>query len=445
MSDYDIETARRLLELNIIQSLLSKMAEGSLDSRQMEDWWKRLQEDQRYLNHGRFPRLRDTLNLYSVNSHPSSTCMKLTNKVQTTRDLLSFRDLENWRTYLLALSTVYFLARSYLFYRQHRVLQKSTRPKVLQNVLTDTEFSARITHQLSETKFSFCYILWKLIMVFLLTTFDVLPKIWRNLDIFISKYADRSYVTSYEIQFEHPVILPLFYLACALLWELLMAPVTYYNKCIQGTGPPKHSKQTIQEWISELGKNQFGYFWKIYLLIWFGEGNIHLNVHRRFHQIFNELQGNMVLSIAYTLIVRPLVPARFFNFAPLKAGKTKTAIENLAKELKFPLGNIYRSPSKHDSETDILISGWSWKRNVAIPEKVLEKCNTEDIVALVAAKIGNRKHNVLHELTVKYLVSETRLNKIMGTNKTSSGLWTLFNSNLDLPFQLEGDHKIVWI
>lgn len=126
---------------------------------------------------------------------------------------------------------------------------------------------------------------------------------------------------------------------------------------------------------------------------------------RKCNEIWNSLLGFGALYAVWVLVVHPLVPPENLGLTCLREGKTRTALEGRAKELDFPLGNLYTSLSKGASEDDILIYGWPHKRNIVIPESVLEKCNTEDVVALVAAEMGSWKHNPFQQVGTQFLVS----------------------------------------
>ena len=110
------------------------------------------------------------------------------------------------------------------------------------------------------------------------------------------------------------------------------------------------------------------------------------------------------IYILYTLILQNCIPPKYFGFVPLREGRTRTAIENSARDLHFPLESegLYTCESR-----DTIITGWPWgkKRRIAIPEEVFEKCDSEEVVALVAAELGSWKQNSSVQVTSALLVS----------------------------------------
>lgn len=208
---------------------------------------------------------------------------------------------------------------------------------------------------------------------------------------------------TYQNTFEHDILLPSFYLACASLWCILWAPVSYYGSCILTDGPPKFERSTRQQWLKELLRRQWGLAWKVFIIIWLEEGDVLVYVNASYHRVFETVRDAALIYCVWLAIVLPLVPARFFNLSPMREGKSKRALKKLAEDLKFPLGNIYTFKGGEDN--NIKISGAFWRRNIAIPVDILDKCNMEDVVALVALEMGSWKHNPLEQILIFVWVS----------------------------------------
>ena len=135
------------------------------------------------------------------------------------------------------------------------------------------------------------------------------------------------------------------------------------------------------------------------------EGDLmRLGVEAVYRDVFNTLCRMWLLWIAYITFLQPFLTARLSGFDPLKAGKIRSEIESLAKDLKFPLGSIYIC-RRSQAQTDALVFGPSWSRNITILDSMLERCNSEDIVALVACEIGSWKHNPVQQAITTTIVS----------------------------------------
>ena len=237
--------------------------------------------------------------------------------------------------------------------------------------------------------------------------------IWYGLDIFINNYADRSHVAAYHQNTGHIIHLPLYYLACALLWNILMSPIFYYKSCVMGSGPPDHKKDTLSERLESIAQFQWKLFLKVWLFIYLEYGDIMSNTDWKYHQTFNHLQEYAFVYAIWVIMILPFMPARYSVCTPLKTGRTKDALEKLGVKLSFPLNTVFTYP-----EGQIYLTEWPWKRIVVIPEVMLEKCDTEEVVALVAGELGNWKQNSFLKLAMTFLVCvELSIERHMNTNR----------------------------
>ena len=116
---------------------------------------------------------------------------------------------------------------------------------------------------------------------------------------------------------------------------------------------------------------------------------------------FNTFQENgwwiaWALITAFMIAVQPLfvhVIAPMFNkFSPLEDGELKTAIEEFANKVSFPIGRIdIMDGSKRSSHSNAYFSGFGKSRRIALFDTLLEKHSTEEIVSVVAHEIGHYK------------------------------------------------------
>ena len=116
---------------------------------------------------------------------------------------------------------------------------------------------------------------------------------------------------------------------------------------------------------------------------------------------FNTFQDNgwwiaWALMTAFMIAVQPLfvhIIAPMFNkFTPLEKGELKTAIEEFANKVKFPIGRIdVMDGSKRSSHSNAYFSGFGKSRRIALFDTLLDKHSTEEIVSVVAHEIGHYK------------------------------------------------------
>ena len=147
---------------------------------------------------------------------------------------------------------------------------------------------------------------------------------------------------------------------------------------------------------------------------------------------FNTFQDNgwwiaWALITAFMIAVQPLfvhVIAPMFNkFTPLEEGDLKTAIEEFANKVSFPIGRIdVMDGSKRSAHSNAYFSGFGKSRRIALFDTLLDKHSTEEIVSVVAHEIGHYKK--------KHIITGT----ILGVIETGIMLFifNLFMNDSDL-------------
>ncbi len=126
---------------------------------------------------------------------------------------------------------------------------------------------------------------------------------------------------------------------------------------------------------------------------------------------FFNIYGNNGWWIAWLLIscfmigVQPLfvhVIAPMFNkFDPLEKGELRSAIEELAEKVKFPISRIdVMDGSKRSSHSNAYFSGFGKSRRIALFDTLLNKHSTKEIVSVVAHEVGHykKKHIIIGTL-----------------------------------------------
>jgi STE24 endopeptidase len=102
------------------------------------------------------------------------------------------------------------------------------------------------------------------------------------------------------------------------------------------------------------------------------------------------------LITAFMIAIQPLfvhVIAPMFNkFTPLEEGELRTAIEEFAGKVNFPIGRIdVMDGSRRSAHSNAYFSGFGKSRRIALFDTLLDKHTTEEIVSVVAHEVGHYK------------------------------------------------------
>ena len=83
----------------------------------------------------------------------------------------------------------------------------------------------------------------------------------------------------------------------------------------------------------------------------------------------------------------------FTKLSPIEDGEIKDSIMKFAKETKFNIKEIYKTDdSKRSSKQNAFTFG-IFTHKVALADTLIEKCTTDDIVAVLGHEIGHSKHH----------------------------------------------------
>jgi STE24 endopeptidase len=88
----------------------------------------------------------------------------------------------------------------------------------------------------------------------------------------------------------------------------------------------------------------------------------------------------------YPITILPL----FNKLSPLEPGDLKTGVEDLAKRLKFPLSELHViDGSKRSAHSNAYFFGMPWKKHIVIYDTLIEKSETQEVVAVLAHELGH--------------------------------------------------------
>ena len=152
---------------------------------------------------------------------------------------------------------------------------------------------------------------------------------------------------------------------------------------------------------------------------------------------FNTFQDNgwwiaWTLMTGFMIAVQPLfvhVIAPMFNkFTPLEEGDLKTAIEEFANKVNFPIGRIdVMDGSKRSAHSNAYFSGFGKSRRIALFDTLLDKHSTEEIVSVVAHEIGHYKKKHVITGTVLGVIETGIMLFIFNLFMNDSDLFAVFS------------------
>ena len=178
----------------------------------------------------------------------------------------------------------------------------------------------------------------------------------------------------------------IFFFTFSLVSQVLTLPTTYYGTFVleEKFG---FNKQTVKLWITDMLKGQalmvglgaplLSAFLKI----------IQVTGTRFFYYLW--LFGIFVQLFAITIYPIFILPL-FNKLSPLEPGDLKTGVEDLAKRLNFPLQELYViDGSKRSAHSNAYFYGLPWKKHIVIYDTLIEKSETEEVVAVLSHELGH--------------------------------------------------------
>ena len=178
-------------------------------------------------------------------------------------------------------------------------------------------------------------------MVLCILSYNILPKVWIETCWMLRESLDeRLHAWVMFLIPEKTAHCMLFFAVSSLIWAVITLPNSYYVSCVQ-EAESKSEKMSIWKWILYIFKKQaviilwsfLGIYWLAFMLKNHGVESI-------YQRLF---VGNSIISLIsgfFLLFIQPFVSQALFASSHLEPGKTKTAIEDLAACLDFPLGGI---------------------------------------------------------------------------------------------------------
>ncbi len=129
----------------------------------------------------------------------------------------------------------------------------------------------------------------------------------------------------------------------------------------------------------------------------------------------------LIVNMFYTTLILPL----FNKLTPLAEGDLKTAITTYAKQVDFPLENIFvMDGSKRSAKANAFFSGIGKKKKIVLYDTLINNHTTDELVAVLAHEVGHfkKKHIIL-----TYLISILQVFFVLFVLSTM-----VFNENLSV-------------
>ncbi len=209
--------------------------------------------------------------------------------------------------------------------------------------------------------------------------YDALPKLWALTGVWMGRYVPASYAG----EIIHTLI---FLFTFNIISTTLNLPISYYSTFVleEKFG---FNKQTVRLWVVDMIKGQM-------LAVVLGapllSGFLAI-VQKTGNSFFYYLWLFSVAVQLFAITIYPIAILPLFNkLSPLQEGPLKAGVEALAARLKFPLKELYViDGSKRSAHSNAYFYGLPWKKHIVIYDTLIEKSETEEVVAVLSHELGH--------------------------------------------------------
>ncbi|EGX50261.1 hypothetical protein TWF173_003832 [Orbilia oligospora] len=335
------------------------------------------------------------------------------------------RPLFPWKKLILGFSVAQYLFETYLSARQYKVLRKDKIPNQLDGAVEKEVFDKSQAYGRAKADFGYIKGLYGQLQNVGFIVYDVLPKLWGFTGSLMLTYVPARF----NGEITHSII---FFFIFNLIVTALNAPIDYYSHFVleEKFG---FNKQTVGLWLTDMIKGQA-------LSIVFGAPILagFLKIVQSFGTNFFFYLWAFAVCVQVTMItIYPLWILPLFNkLTPLEPGKLKTEVEALADKLKFPLKKLYViDGSKRSAHSNAYFYGLPWAKHIVIYDTLIEKSETEEVVAVLAHELG---HWSLGHTTKLFYIAQFHMFYIFA-------LFSVFINNRSLyrSFGFHSSHPII--
>jgi STE24 endopeptidase len=289
------------------------------------------------------------------------------------------RPLFPWKKLLIGFSVGQFLFEGLLSLRQYQVLKHTKPPKVLAEEISQATFDKSQAYGRAKQQFEWANGLWGQVQNVAFIYFDVLPKLWEWSGSLLLRFAPAKFTG----EISHSIV---FLLSFIVIQQILSLPGSIYHTFVleEKFG---FNKQTPKLFVTDLIKsNMLAFILAPPILAAF------LSIIKRTgNQFFFYLWLFGACLQVFMITVYPIAILPLFNkLSPLEEGSLKSGVETLAKSLNFPLHELYViDGSKRSAHSNAYFFGLPWKKHIVIYDTLIEKSETQEVVAVLAHELGH--------------------------------------------------------
>ncbi|KAB8304553.1 hypothetical protein EYC80_003936 [Monilinia laxa] len=289
------------------------------------------------------------------------------------------RPLFPWKKLIVGFSLAQYLFEGFLSLRQFQVLKQTRPPKVLSNEVSQEVFDKSQAYGRAKAQFGFVAGLYGQIQNTAFIYFDVLPKLWD----FTGSWLLRLAPARFTGEISHSIV---FVLTFIVIQQILSLPTSIYQTFVleEKFG---FNKQTPKIFVTDMLKGQMLAFTLTPPILAGFLTIIQKTGHQFFYYLWLFGAGLQVFMITiYPITILPL----FNKLSPLEPGELKDGVEALAKRLNFPLHELHViDGSKRSAHSNAYFFGLPWKKHIVIYDTLIEKSDTQEIVAVLAHELGH--------------------------------------------------------
>jgi len=289
------------------------------------------------------------------------------------------RPLFPWKKLIIGFSIGQYVFEGFLSLRQYQVLRQTRPPKVLENEVSQEVFDKSQAYGRAKAKYSLFSGLYGQIQNTAFIYYDVLPKLWALTGSWLLRFAPERF--SGEIS--HSIV---FVLTFIVIQQILSLPTSVYHTFVleEKFG---FNKQTPKLFVMDMLKSQMLAFILTPPILAGFLAIVQKTGNKFFYYLWLFGAGLQVFMITvYPITILPL----FNKLSPLEPGDLKTGVEGLAKRLKFPLSELHViDGSKRSAHSNAYFFGMPWKKHIVIYDTLIEKSETQEVVAVLAHELGH--------------------------------------------------------
>ncbi|PHH61782.1 hypothetical protein CDD81_7946 [Ophiocordyceps australis] len=332
------------------------------------------------------------------------------------------RPLFPWKKLILGFSIGQYVLESLLTLRQYRVLQRTKPPAVLAQEISTETFDKSQAYGRAKARFEIVSGLWSQLQNIYFVQADVLPRMWAWTGALAAHWGFGGEVG-------HSIV---FVLGFVVLQQVLGLPTRIYGTFVleERFG---FNKQTPKLFVTDIIKTNVLTAVFVPPVLAAVIKIIRLTGNQFVFYLWVFAAGLQVfLTTAYPIFIQPL----FNKLSPLEQGPLKTRVEQLASRFKFPLHELFViDGSKRSAHSNAYFYGLPWKKHIVLYDTLLDKMDTDEIMAVLAHELGHWK---LGHTTFLFGITQAHLLYIFS-------LFSLFmnNNSLYSAFGFHNQHPII--